>query len=345
MSAANGTNASAQSMSQILTVAATSAPWWSFSSELWNSLRALQWAAAISALILTVGAVIEYWHKLELLARLISKLLFGKSTAFDRCVLKKVLIHSLGPILVVLGIAGDFVFEGRAFIVEDRQEEQNRKMVGSLSDKATTASVKADAASDKSDVVSKQADAIQKRLDAASAQLGNVTQRVAAQGPRAKLLVKAAPDIMRAVSPFAGQRVRLFVCGQQGAVHQETLDTWAAIANILGSDLVAGIAGAKWNIINPNLGFAANCGAAGGLGQGQGVIISKRASKHTREAATALANALEGVLPPSPNKMLGLIDPDFAKLVVDRGFQPKDEPWNIVAFDEDLIAVTVGEHP
>lgn len=245
----------------------------------------------------------------------------------------------------IVFFAAAVLAEIAAYPYGQRNDKLSADIIGSLSEKATTAGAKADSASIKSDVVGKQADAIQRRLDAASAQLGGLMQRVAAQGPRAKLLVKAAPDIMRAVSPFAGQRVRLFVCGQQGAVHQETLDMWGAIANILGSDPVAGIAGAKWNILNPNLGFAANCGAAGGLGQGQGVVVSKRASKRTMDAAAALANALERVLPPSPNKMLGLVDPDFAKMIVDRGFQPKDEPWNIVAFDEDLIAITVGEHP
>ena len=50
-----------------------------------------------------------------------------------------------------------------------------------------------------------------------------VVENIAAQGPRANLLVKAAPKIVRAIAPFAGQRVRLFVCGQQGLVEQETI--------------------------------------------------------------------------------------------------------------------------
>jgi hypothetical protein len=41
---------------------------------------------------------------------------------------------------VVLGIAGEVVFEGKAFILEDRQEEQARKIVGSLREKAATVS-------------------------------------------------------------------------------------------------------------------------------------------------------------------------------------------------------------
>jgi hypothetical protein len=150
-------------ISQIFTAAATWAPWWSFSSRLWDSLSALQWAAVISALVLTVGAVLEYWVKLKLLTLLIGKWAFGKSSAFDRCALRKLLIHSLGPILVVLGIAGDFVFEGRAFILEDRQEEEARKTIGSLAEQAKQADREAQTAiSDSSTALGQAKDALAK---------------------------------------------------------------------------------------------------------------------------------------------------------------------------------------
>jgi hypothetical protein len=50
---------------------------------------------------------------------------------------------------------------------------------------------------------------------------------------------------------------------------------------------------------------------AKGLGQGVGVLVSKRSSKSTMEAATVLGNGLAKALPPSPNKMPSLVDPDF----------------------------------
>jgi hypothetical protein len=156
--AATITKGIAMIISQILTVAAIWASWWSLSSGLWDSLGAVQWAAVIAALILTVGAVIEYWVKLKLLMLLIGKWIFLRSTAFDRCTLKKLLAHSLGPILVVIGIAGDFIFEGRAFILEDRQEEQAQKIVGSLKDKA-------DAVSGKADLLSHRLDGITTTID------------------------------------------------------------------------------------------------------------------------------------------------------------------------------------
>src|ERR1700691_1506227 len=102
----------------------------------WNNLTALQTAAVVSALVLTIGAIVEYWYKLKLLALLVLKWILRKSTAFDRCAFRRLLFHSIGPILVVLGIAGEVVFEGRTFVVEDRQEEQARKAVGTVTEQA-----------------------------------------------------------------------------------------------------------------------------------------------------------------------------------------------------------------
>lgn len=311
-------------------VAASWAPWWS-SSSFWNSLRALQWAAAMSALLLTVGAAVEYWEKLKHIVRIFAKWVVGKSTAYDRCVLKKLVIHSLGPILVLVGIGGDFVFGGRTFILEDRQEENAQRIVGSLQSKA--------------DSVSNEADALRTRLDTASRQMGILEKAIASEGPRAKLLIAAAPQLVKELSPFAGQRVGLYVCGQQGEAEQETMDAWGAIANILDSDTVSGITGAKWKEVPTNLNWTGNCGAAKGLGQGVAVFVSKDASKKTMAAAVALSRGLATVLPPSPNKMLMSEDPAFRKLVVNRGFQTKDAPWNIVAYDPDLVTVMLGEHP
>jgi hypothetical protein len=47
------------------------------------------------------------------------------------------LSHSIGPILVVLGIAGEFIFEGRTFVLGYRQEQQAENAVASLQEKAS----------------------------------------------------------------------------------------------------------------------------------------------------------------------------------------------------------------
>jgi len=200
-------------------------------------------------------------------------------------------------------------------------------------------------AEDKANNVDQRAGVIEKRLLIASSQIGIIEKDIAAQGPRAKLLSKVASKLAKTLARFAGQRVGLFVCGQQGAAGQETLDTWGVIANILGPDTVAGVTGAKWREVPTNLNWAANCGAAKGLGQGVTVIVSKRASESTMEAAIALGRGLAQVISPLVDKTPSLVDPEFSKLLVERGFQSRDAPWVAPGLDPGLINVVIGEHP
>jgi len=80
----------------------------------------------VSALVLTIGAVLEYRQQLKLLALLSTKWLLRKAAPFEVCALRKLLLHALGPILVVVGIAGEVIFEGRTFILENRQERESQ---------------------------------------------------------------------------------------------------------------------------------------------------------------------------------------------------------------------------
>jgi hypothetical protein len=168
---------------------------WATLIKFWNSLAALQTAAVISALVLAVGAVIEYWHKINLLALLILKWVLRKSTQLDRCVFRKLALHSIGPILVVLGIAGEFVFEGRTFWVEDKQEEAFQRQVGSLSQTATEAEQKAQLAIDKS--------------NAADAKASDVLDTL---GPRSNLLEKNKAAFINALKRFPKQPIFIVSC-------------------------------------------------------------------------------------------------------------------------------------
>lgn len=250
--------------------------------------------------------------------------------------------------ILVLGLSGDVlgIVMGQAEMAAlTKQAGDAATSAHSAATDAGNAKTLAKGAADTADALGRKANEIGNRLNIASSKMDDLDTRIAAQGPRAKLLVKAAPELFKKLTPFAGQRVRLFACGQQGVTEQETIDTWAVIANILGSGTVDGVVGARWEIMRPNLGFAGNCGAAKGLGQGVLVFVSKRASPSTVAAANALGSGLARILPPSPNKMPSVIDPDFAKLTVDRGFQSREAPWTMVAYDQDLITVLVGEHP
>jgi hypothetical protein len=230
----------------------------------------------------------------------------------------------LGAVLVAAGVSGELWKESQIAKLETCIRKGNDALFLILSKEAGDAATSATIARREAEAVAKLA---------------------AAQGPRAKLLNNVARELAGKLAPFAGQRVGLFVCGRQGTPDQEMLDTWAVVANILGPDVFSGTAGAKWKEVPTNLNFADGCGAARGLGQGVIVFVSKRASRRTMEAANALGHGLAEALPPSPNKMPSLIDPDFTKLVVGQGLRDKNAPWASVGLDPDLITVLVGAHP
>ena len=198
-------------------------------------------------------------------------------------------------------------------------------------------------AQQKAGQVATQADALTTRMESASKKLGVLEQDIVAQGPRSKLLFKAASELVKQLEPFAGQRAQLFVCGKPGVADQETMDTWGAIANILGTDGAFGTSGAKWKLVPTNLSFFDRCFGPSHVGQGLIAFVSKGASKSTMEAAKILSDGLTKTLPPSPDKMLSIADPDFQRFR--DPIEGKDTPWAIVVDDPDLITVLIGAHP
>jgi len=112
-------------------VAAILAIRWSL-SDIWNNASFLEIAAACSTLTLIGGAVLEEWPKLKQMGLLTAKVIAFRSTSFERCVLKKLVRHSTGIILVVAGIAGELIFETRTFIVEDKQQSAAELTIAAL---------------------------------------------------------------------------------------------------------------------------------------------------------------------------------------------------------------------
>jgi hypothetical protein len=108
----------------------TLAALWSLS--IWDNARFLEFASALSALVLIVGAVIEDWPKLKQIGLLTAKVIIFRSNSFERCTLKKLIVHSVGAMMVVAGIAGELVFETRTFIVEDGEATAANVEIGRL---------------------------------------------------------------------------------------------------------------------------------------------------------------------------------------------------------------------
>jgi|HubBroStandDraft_5_1064220.scaffolds.fasta_scaffold11311_6 hypothetical protein len=325
-------------INQIFVVAANSAPWWSFSS-LWDSLRALQWAAAISAAILTIGAVIEYWAKLKLLTLLIGKWLLRRSTPFERCAFNKIVAHSLGPILVTVGIAGDFIFEGRAFILEDRQEEQSQRLIGSLSEKATSAEAKADAATLKATALDKEEGAIQKRLDTASGQLDTIESQLRVQGPRRKLLEDNRDKFIQALRPFAGQRVTVLKCGPAIVAEPEQLEQY--LLNLLGISK-ASKPNAGWAVESPGYAVWATCNTGASSAGGNLVITSANATGPVKSAAEALYDALNAI---DISTIKAEAPDDQRARTFFAAEIGADSPWAMAAKDPSAVIILIGSNP
>ena len=207
--------------------------------------------------------------------------------------------------------------------------------------KASRADTSAGEAKHKTDAVAQQADALSTRMESASNKLGVLEQDIIAQGPRSPLLVKAAPELVKQLEPFAGQRVGLFVCGRLGTQDQETVETWAAIARILNTDDKI-FGGAKWKEVPTNCMYFDNC--ARGF-QGVAVYLSKRASKNTMGAAKALSDGIANALLPSRYNALVIVDPETTQLFLDRKLDDKSNPWILAGTDPDLVTVLIGAHP
>jgi hypothetical protein len=139
----------------------------------------------------------------------------------------------LGGLLITVGVFGEFWGAYKASRVETKLRENNHKIEESLNLSTETAASAASRAEASADVVATKADVLTTRLESASKQLDQLEQDILAQGPRWRLLIKAAPELIKQLAIFAGQRADLFVCGQLGSQDGETLSTWGRIADIL----------------------------------------------------------------------------------------------------------------
>ena len=187
-------------------------------ASIWSNSGWLELASAISTVVLIIGAVLEDWFKLKHIGLLFAKLILLRSSAFERCVLKKLVSHSLGALMVVLGIGGELIFETRTFIVEGTEttksqtevarlkvragelEQANlilRKQAGDAADTAGRARDNARAAKQKADAVSEQADDLERELATTSSKLALVeANRQKLQEALTNLEICTAPRVI-----------------------------------------------------------------------------------------------------------------------------------------------------
>jgi hypothetical protein len=186
---------------------------------------------------------------------------------------------------------------------------------------------------------------IDTRLQNASRELGTLENDVFAQSPRWRLIDRAAPELTKQLIPFAGQKVDLVVCQDSNKPRslqdEEMINTWGSIARILEGPEGKIKKGAQWLALNGGMtSWLGTLGCAGIY-----VFVSSEAPQKTMEAAKVLGGALAKVLPPSPNKMPGIINADFSRMIIKRGFESGDAPWHWVTTHPDEITVWIGPHP
>lgn len=250
---------------------------------------------------------------------------------------RKKLAASLATIVVALGVAGEFWFEYKSGTSETELRKFDSSAVAGL-EQAVESNKKS--LSDRLERATDDAQRKKEELDASIAkareQLSKLDAQIRSQGPRWRVLQDAAPKLIKDFTPYAGQRIDLYICGPRNIADAETVTTAVALLVILG------VEGAKWKILH---GGPISWDGCAGMYPGMSVYLSSLASHGTREAANALGTGLMRILPPSSRKTIVAVqDPEFfAK--ASWNFSDPLSPFVIASKDASLVTVLVGPHP
>jgi hypothetical protein len=292
------------------------------------SENALDWSEIIilvCGFILAFGAIGEYLEEHKRLPRWIGwpKIVF-------------ILMVVIGLVGEFLGDAGVYVFSRRLQSISDSELVDLRRKANDAGERAGKIELANKQLAIDLEREKQNTARFQKEADVARLALET---RVRAQGPRYFLLRSLASKLARELSRFAGQRAALLVCGMYRA-DRETLETWGALASILGPDTVKGVKGADWKMTRGNP-FWDECHLSM---QGIAVMVSSESPKTTRDAAEALSRALRRALPLYNNNP-AILDPARERYIISVVSVDKDDPQRLAIEDPSLIVVFMGEHP
>ncbi|MGA8087677.1 MAG: hypothetical protein WCA10_10245 [Terracidiphilus sp.] len=277
----------------------------------------------------TAFVIQEYWDDLESWKR-------GIVRVPDRPHRSWFAAELVGVALVAVGVTGELFVDIEASSLETQIRNANARLVFLLEQRISGVAESAQNTAGAARTAQASADAAKDDLDQIHKRVGVLNRDIDAQGPRWRLLFKAAPALIEELSPFSGQQVLLAVSGSQSTMEPETGNTWGDIAGILNAD------GAKWNVERGGLVFLERWASE----QGIKIVVNSAAPSRTQNAARALSEGLSRALPPSPDKMLVRINPDFATQPWNRQWvDDKENPVMWVLNDPDLIVVTIGRHP
>jgi hypothetical protein len=118
-----------------------------------------------------------------------------------------------GAGLVAGGVSGELWKESQIARVETCIRKGNDSLFLLLSKEAGDAKKSAQSAAAALHDVEQQSYALTLRLKMASEKLGDIEEATLAQGPRSRLLERGKDVFIKALKPFAGQRVTVVICG------------------------------------------------------------------------------------------------------------------------------------
>ena len=173
------------------------------------SLDSLEvWLLFMTALVV-IGLVLEYWYEIP---EAIDQL--RKAWSW------KPILVIVGGILITVGVAGELVVQRLASRKETDLRKANDAVFAVLNTKAGNAKASADGAAAALSVaqqkladVTNKSDALTLRLARASNKVDDIEQDTLALGPRWRLLERGKDIFIKALKPFAGQRVTVVICG------------------------------------------------------------------------------------------------------------------------------------
>jgi hypothetical protein len=157
-----------------------------------DSLRTLRIFLVAFTWMVGVGLVLEYKTQLLFICRNLLKFVSLKSNSFDRCQLRKLVWHSLGALLVTVGVLGEFWVEFKQYGAESNFSRASAASRDELNAKASRNEI----------------EAAQLRLKAEE-----LEEQILEQGPRDLLLYgKREESFTNSIRQFKGQKVQVRRC-------------------------------------------------------------------------------------------------------------------------------------
>jgi len=246
-------------------------------------------------------------------------------------------LAKLGWIFIVVGVMGEGAFEVLVTRADNRLHQFDEALLNQARREAGDAATSAKTAHEESKAVKVEADSIQGHLDTASAQLSGIEQQVRIQGPRWKLLEDNKSEFIRALVPFAPQRVTIIGVKCGDAIQTEPQKLAWDLVNFLGVFDVKPNAGWKGMYREWHTCKVWPTAVGGNL-----VVTSSSAARSVKDAAKALSDRLNKI---GINTM-GIIAPDSLEYrnLVD-ATEGTDSPESLALKDPTQVFIMVGTNP